>query len=233
MTGDQRRSGPPSVGLRIRHSASAEDVQDPKMTEAERAELVELLLESERELMQALEGVNGRQWSFKREPDKWSIGEVVEHIVLADGLLFDTATKSLTGQPDAQWLAMLSKTETLRRALPDSIVPGRCAGVDSTAAREAARGAAVTLHRSACARVEVRTRDRGAAQSTHGSESVFRQPQRASVAAVHPATPPAAQPADCRSEGVRGLPAVLMSWHGAELVGGMVQDESALSCSWP
>jgi DinB superfamily len=119
MSGDQRLSGPRSVGLRISHPASAEAAQAPQMTEAERAELVELLLESEREFMEELEGVNERQWSFKLEPDRWSVGEVVEHIVLADGLLFDTATKSLTGQPDAQWDATLSKTETLRRALPD------------------------------------------------------------------------------------------------------------------
>jgi len=119
MSGDQRLSEPPSVGLRIRHSASAEIVQDAKMTEAERAELVELLLTSEREFMQELEGVNERQWSFKLRLDRWSVGEVVEHIVLADGLLFDTATKSLAGQPDAQWDQTLSKTETLRRALPD------------------------------------------------------------------------------------------------------------------
>jgi hypothetical protein len=65
MSGDQGRSGPPSVGLRIRNSASAEVVQDPKMTEAERAELVELLLTSERAFMQELEGLSERQWSFK------------------------------------------------------------------------------------------------------------------------------------------------------------------------
>jgi DinB family protein len=89
------------------------------MTEAERAELVELLLESEREFMQELEGMNERQWSFKPGPDQWSVGEVVEHIVLSDGLLFETATKSLAGPPDARWDATLSKTETLRRALPN------------------------------------------------------------------------------------------------------------------
>jgi hypothetical protein len=89
------------------------------MTEAERTELVELLLTSEHEFMQQLEGLNERQWSFKLGPDRWSVGEVVEHIVLADGVLFDTATKSLTGPPDAQWNATLSKTEALRRTLPD------------------------------------------------------------------------------------------------------------------
>ena len=117
MSGDQRRSR--SRSLRINHPPSAEAARDAKLTETERAELVELLLRSEREFMQELEGVNERQWSFKLGPDRWSIGEVVEHIVLADGLLFDAATKSLTGQPDAEWDATLNKTEMLRRALPD------------------------------------------------------------------------------------------------------------------
>src|SRR5262249_43438206 len=54
-------------------------------------------------------------------PDRWSAGEGVEHIVLADGLLFDKATNSLTGQPDPQWDATLGKTERLRRALPDRL----------------------------------------------------------------------------------------------------------------
>ena len=45
-------------------------------------------------------------------------------MVLADRLLFDTATKSLTGQPDAQWEATLRKKETLRRAHTGSIAPG-------------------------------------------------------------------------------------------------------------
>ena len=40
------------MGLRISNSPSAEAAQDAKMTEAERAELVELLLTSEREFMQ-------------------------------------------------------------------------------------------------------------------------------------------------------------------------------------
>ena len=101
MSGDQRRSRPRSVGLRISHSASAEAAQDAKMTEAERAELVELLLKSEREFMQELEGLNERQWSFKLGPDRWSVGEVVEHIVLAEGLLFGRSHMLLREDEDA------------------------------------------------------------------------------------------------------------------------------------
>lgn len=93
--------------------------QDSMITQSERTELVDLLLKSEREFMQELEGLTDRQWSFKPGPDRWSVGEVVEHIVLADAMLFDTATKSLTAPPDDKWDATLSKTETLRRALPN------------------------------------------------------------------------------------------------------------------
>jgi len=92
MSGDQRRSTPRTVALRISSSPSAAAALDARMTDVERAELVDLLLGSEREFMQELEGVNERQWSFKLGPDRWSVGEVVEHIVLADGILFGTAT---------------------------------------------------------------------------------------------------------------------------------------------
>jgi len=104
-------------------SPSADAAPDATISEAERAELVDLLLASERELMQELEGVNERQWSFTPAADCWSIGDVVEHIVLADGVMFDIATNSLTDQPDAQWNATLRKTEMLRRALPDRSRP--------------------------------------------------------------------------------------------------------------
>jgi hypothetical protein len=42
-------------------SPSADTAPDATISEAERAELVDLLLASERELMQELEGVNERQ----------------------------------------------------------------------------------------------------------------------------------------------------------------------------
>jgi hypothetical protein len=54
------------------------------------------------------------------------VGEVVEHIVLADGLLFDTATKSLTRHADARWDATLSNGDAAAGAT-GSIAPGRCA----------------------------------------------------------------------------------------------------------
>lgn len=101
----------------IEHSTQA--AQDARMTDVERAEVIELLEKSERELLDGIEGLSDEQWAFKPAPERWSVGEVVEHIVLADALLFETAVKSLDTQPDAEWDATLSKTDTLRKALPN------------------------------------------------------------------------------------------------------------------
>jgi uncharacterized damage-inducible protein DinB len=104
-----------AIGLWIAPQQS----QEAKMTPAERAEVIELLQRSEKELMQAIADLTEPQWTFKPGPERWSVGEVVEHIVLADALLFETAVKSLDSQPDAKWDATLGKTNTIRKALPD------------------------------------------------------------------------------------------------------------------
>ena len=67
----------------------------------------------------AITGLTNEQWTFKPAPDRWSVGEVVEHIVLADALLFETAIKSLDGRPDPNWEATLSKTDVLKRCRTD------------------------------------------------------------------------------------------------------------------
>jgi hypothetical protein len=92
---------------------------DAKITEAERAELISLLQQAEQNILREIDGLSDAQWTFKPGPERWSVGEVLEHIVLADALLFETAVKSLDAQPDPNWEATLSKTDTLKKALPN------------------------------------------------------------------------------------------------------------------
>lgn len=89
------------------------------MTNAERAELIELLLSAQQEFLIAVDGLTDAQWSFKPAPERWSVAEVAEHIMLADAMLLETARQSLAGQPDPEWLATVSKTGTLKNALPN------------------------------------------------------------------------------------------------------------------
>jgi len=92
---------------------------DATMTRAERAELIDLLNKSEKEFLDAVDSVSDAQWTFKAGPDRWSIGEVAEHLVLAEAGLFTTATKSVAAPADDNWTATVGKTEMLKRALPN------------------------------------------------------------------------------------------------------------------
>jgi hypothetical protein len=112
----------PAAALILVASLSAQapaPAPDPQMTRVERAELIDLLNKTEKEFLQAVEGLTDQQWSFKPGPDRWSVAEVAEHIVLAEASMFDLATKSLNDPLDAKWEATLGKTNMLRRALPD------------------------------------------------------------------------------------------------------------------
>jgi CubicO group peptidase (beta-lactamase class C family) len=100
-------------------TASAQPSGGPTMTAAERAELIELLSRSEAEMMQYISGLSDAQWSFKPAPERWSIGEVVEHIVLAEGMMFDLVVKSVDSQANPKWEETLPKTATLKAALPN------------------------------------------------------------------------------------------------------------------
>jgi DinB superfamily len=118
-----------AAGILVLTIPASAQTADAKMTKAERAELIELLNKSEKEFVQAVESLTDQQWSFKPGPDRWSVAECAEHIVLAEALLFETATTSLTAASDEKWEDTLRKTDVLRRALPN-----RSTKVDAPAA---------------------------------------------------------------------------------------------------
>jgi hypothetical protein len=100
-------------------TVSAQTASETTLTADERAEVIDLLEKSAAELETAIAGLTDAQWTFKPGPDRWSVGEVVEHIVLADGLLFDTAIASLEKGANAKWEGTLGKTALIRKAIPD------------------------------------------------------------------------------------------------------------------
>ena len=106
---------------------------DPALTNDQRAHAIQLLEDSRREFLAAVEGLSDAQWSFKPAPERWSVGEVAEHIMLAEGLLFAKAEEAIAAKPNPDWEAKTAaKTAFLERALvsrerkaqaPEPIVP--------------------------------------------------------------------------------------------------------------
>lgn len=106
---------------------------DPKMTMEERAKLIQWLNESQAETLAAVEKLSDAQWSWKAAPEKWSVAECVEHIMLAESTLMAQAEKALAAPPNPDWAEKTKgKAEFIERVMvkrqgkaqaPEAIVP--------------------------------------------------------------------------------------------------------------
>lgn len=95
--------------------------KDPRMTPEERAHIVKLLLDSQKEYIEGLEKLSNAQWSYKPSPLKWSVGEVAEHIVLTEIALFSNIERALSQKANPDWE---TKTEG-KSAFIERVVPSR------------------------------------------------------------------------------------------------------------
>jgi hypothetical protein len=104
-----------------------------KMTDEDRAKALKWMDESYAQTIAAVEKLSDAQWSFKSAPEKWSIAECVEHIMLAEGTLFAQMEKALAAEVRADWAEKTKgKTDFIERVMvkrqgkaqaPESIVP--------------------------------------------------------------------------------------------------------------
>jgi hypothetical protein len=113
--------------------AAASDPPPPAMTDAQRSQVRELLKASRAEYLAAIENLTPEQWTFKPAPGRWSIGEVAEHVALAEALLFAKMEEALRNPISEDWAQKTAgKTELLLRVMaprqgraqaPEDIVP--------------------------------------------------------------------------------------------------------------
>lgn len=114
-------------------SIAALAVDEGKLLPEERAKAVKLLKDSQAATLAALEGLSDEQLKFKPAPDKWSVLEVAEHIMMAETLIFGAAERAAAAPVNPEWATKTKgKTEFLEKALlnrqgkaqaPESIVP--------------------------------------------------------------------------------------------------------------
>jgi hypothetical protein len=86
----------------------------------DRAKLVQYLTGA-RDQVLAEAALSDAQWSFKPGPDRWSVGEVVEHLALAESLIFDLQQKMVAGPAATaeQRAAAQGKDEMMLKVIPD------------------------------------------------------------------------------------------------------------------
>src|SRR5215469_5804750 len=87
---------------------------DAHMTKGERANALMWLEQSRAEFLAAVDGLTDAQWTWKPAADRWSIGEVAEHVVLGEAGQFANVKKCVASAPDPDWEAKTKgKTERL------------------------------------------------------------------------------------------------------------------------
>uniref|UniRef100_Q01XD8 DinB-like domain-containing protein n=1 Tax=Solibacter usitatus (strain Ellin6076) TaxID=234267 RepID=Q01XD8_SOLUE len=106
---------------------------DPHMTPGERAKALKYLEESQAEFLAAIDGVTDAQWRWKPAPERWSVGEVAEHIVTAEGSMWQKIQTALAAPANAQWETQTKgKTEIIEQVMaprlgkataPEPLVP--------------------------------------------------------------------------------------------------------------
>jgi hypothetical protein len=92
-----------------------------EISKQERTQLVSLLTSSRDEVLAEAAKLSDAQWSFKSGPDRWSVGEVVEHLALAEPFLFDSQQKMMTGTAATpeQLKTAQSRDELILKVIPD------------------------------------------------------------------------------------------------------------------
>jgi uncharacterized damage-inducible protein DinB len=87
----------------------------------DRAKLVQYLTTTRDQVLAESASLSEAQWNFKAGPDRWSVGEVVEHLALAEPFLFDLQQKTMSGPPATaeQLAAVKGKEEMLLKTIPD------------------------------------------------------------------------------------------------------------------
>jgi len=79
-----------------------------QLDDSQRAELVNLLERSRTELERLAAQAVGENWNWKPAADQWSVGEVVEHIVLAEEGITAMIQGALAGEADPEWQKYVS-----------------------------------------------------------------------------------------------------------------------------
>ena len=87
----------------------------------ERDQAVNYLTRMRDQVVSESEKLTDAQWNFKPAPGRWSVGEVVEHLALAESFLFDMQQKTVGGPeaPAERRAATKGKDETIMKAIPD------------------------------------------------------------------------------------------------------------------
>jgi hypothetical protein len=91
------------------------------MSKQDRDAVVKYLTTTRDQVIAETEKLSDAQWNFKAGPDRWSVGEVVEHLALAENFLAEARQKAMDGPPATteQLAKAKGQDPVILKAIPD------------------------------------------------------------------------------------------------------------------
>ena len=106
--------------LLLAGTVAAEEAVKDGLSDSERAEVIELLEASRSELESLAAQTDEAHWYKKPDPERWSVGEVIEHLVLTEESLFGMVHGALESDADPEWVQIAANgTEELAKTVQD------------------------------------------------------------------------------------------------------------------
>lgn len=109
------------IGFALAQSNSAKPASETEMTvtltKADRDFAAQYLKETRQQLLDAVSGLSDAQMKFKAAPDKWSIAEIVEHLVNAENAVY-MVTQQIVKTPPQPELQTLIKERVMKSPVP-------------------------------------------------------------------------------------------------------------------
>jgi hypothetical protein len=91
-----------------------------KMKTHERQLALEQLASSQARLLELLDGLTPVQWSFRESPERWSIAENLEHLVLFEDFISGAIAKVMEGQAEPEKRELAAAKQPLVLGLASS-----------------------------------------------------------------------------------------------------------------
>jgi hypothetical protein len=91
------------------------------LSQGERDRAMSYLHATRKMFLDSIDGLSDQQWRYKPAPDRWSVAEVSEHIVLAEDALWDLIQNRVLKQPATpdRKADLSAKDEQIMQVVPD------------------------------------------------------------------------------------------------------------------
>ena len=91
------------------------------LTKEERTRAIDYLKETQKEFLDAINGLSDAQWKFKAAPDRWSIAEVAEHIAVTEEMIWKLVSEKIMKSPATpeKRAEVAGKDELILTKIPD------------------------------------------------------------------------------------------------------------------